>query len=93
MAPRKNAKKQDARPKRAKTNAAGHKNRKGKSKTSACGGVPCNYLSCLSLSQKKKRGNGDVGEKPKGRTKTTKKTPDLTSTEFFQDSFGSEKAR
>ena len=67
----KNAKKRDARPKRAKTNAAGHKNRKGKSKTSACGGVPCDYLSCLS--QKKKKKDDDVDETTKGRQKKNQK--------------------
>ena len=44
--PGKNAKKQDARPKGAKTKPRRDKNKNNK--TSACGSVPCDYLSFIS---------------------------------------------
>ena len=48
MAPRQNAKKRDARPKRAEqTKAAGHKKKRTR-KTGACAGVSCDYLSYVS---------------------------------------------
>ena len=55
----------------------------GKSNPSACGGVPCYYLSFLSKKHKiKKR---DVGEKnPKEERKKNPETQDLTSREFFE---------
>ena len=43
----------------------GHR-QKGTRTQSACGGVPCYYLSCLSLSQKKRK-DDDVGEKDQRR--------------------------
>ena len=64
-----------------------------KSNTSACGGVPCDYLSFLSLKKKKPKKGDDVGDKTKGREKKRPETPDLTSREFFQDIFGSERPK
>ena len=67
MASRKNSKKRDARPKRANKQARRDKKGTGRSNPSACGGVPCYYLSILSLKK------SDVGEETKGREKKNQK--------------------
>ena len=75
MAPRRNAKKRDARPKRAKqTNAAGHKKEKGPEKQVRVRGCP---VTTWALSLQKKN-ETDVGEKPKEeRTTPEKARPDI----------------
>ena len=79
--PEKNAEKRDARPKRAKQQTRRDtKKRKGKSKTSACEGVSCYYLICISSKKTRKRRR----RKNQRKRERTQKTADLTSREFFQ---------
>ena len=90
MAPRKNTKKRDARPKRAEqTKAAGHKKKKNQKNRCVCGGVLLLPDLCLSnekntqKQKRRRRKNQRTRDRPQ-------KTPDLTSIGFFPDSFGSE---
>ena len=79
MAPRKTAKKQDARPKRAKNKRGGtQKEKKNKQNKRVRGGVL--LLPDLYLFKKK----SDVDEKNQRRENKPQKTPDLTSREFFR---------
>ena len=97
MAPRKNAKKRDARPKRAEqTKAAGHEKEKNK-KTGACAGVSCYYLNCISEKRKKNKkktenDDDDDDENLRKRERAQKK-PDLTSIEFFQTVSGAKRQK
>ena len=92
MAPRKNAKKRDARPKRAEqTKAAGHKKKKNQKNRCVCGGVLLLPELCLLKKRKNKK-------KPKTTTTTKKPKEERTNPEktrpdkkrIFPNSFGSE---
>ena len=86
--PEKNAKKQDARPKRAKqTKAAGHKQEKKPEKQVRVRGVL--LLPDLCLLKRKNKNRNDVGENQRKRERPRKKTrPDIKR--IFPNSFGSE---
>ena len=93
MAPRKNAKKRDARPKRAEqTKAAGHKKKKEQENRCVCGGVlllPELYLLKKKKKQKQKPKTTTTTKKPKEeRTNPEKTRPDKKR--IFPNSFGSE---
>ena len=64
--------------------------RRNKNKQHKCVWGCALLLPKLSLFKKNKRGDDVVGEKTKERKKKTE-TQDLTSREFFRDTFGSEK--
>ena len=90
--PDKTRERRDARPKQVTTSGGGGKNKeKETDEKGACGGVPCYYLSCLS--QKKTERTTTSARKTREGEKKTQKTPDLTSREFFQDSFGNERTK
>ena len=76
MAPRKNAKKRDARPKRANKQVRRDRKRNRKKQCKCVWGVPCYYLSCLSL--KKETRTTTSAKKPKEERKQPKNTrPDI----------------
>ena len=89
--PRKNAEKQDARPKRAKQkSAAGHKQEKKPEKQVRVRGVL--LLPDLCLLKKKPKGRRRRQKNLRKRERTQKK-PDLTSIEFFQTVSGAERQK
>ena len=90
MAPRKNAKKRDARPKRAEqTKAAGHKKKKNQKNRCVCGGVLLLPELC-HLKEKNKQKNKRRRRKNlrKGERAQKKTRPDINR--IFPTSFGSE---
>ena len=66
------------------TECRGDTDKKRKKTQSACGGVPCDYLICLSEKRKeKKTKKATTSAKKQKRREKNPETPDLTSREFF----------